>query len=144
MPVFATDPTSPYVVFDWLVFDWGFSVADIIPTLDRAIVEREFKRVEAGQAVAIIIDIKDIMTTVGERFDFNPATTPQIEIYDTVGVIKVAFTNMNFMGATGYYIYQHQTLSADVKGVYTARFKAINGTMTMLTDKMAVFEVTAQ
>lgn len=144
MPSFAVDPTSPYVVFDWLVFDWGFSVADIIPTLDRAIVAPEFAKVEAGQAVAIVINIKDIMTTVGERFDFNPATTPQIEIYDPVSTIKVTFTNMNFVGVTGYYNYQHQTLLADVKGPYTARFKAINGTMTMLTDKMVVFEVTAQ
>lgn len=144
MPVFATPPTSSYVVYDPNVFDWGFAVMDVIPTLNKAIIEREFAVVEAGQAVAVVINIQDIMTTVGQRFNFDPDTTPQIELYDPAGEELVAFTDMNFIGVTGYYNYQYQTTVDSIAGMYTARFTAENGTMTMLTDKMAVFKVTAQ
>lgn len=143
MPVFANDPTSPYVVFDWNTFDWGFSVADIIPVFNKIIMERGFQLVEAGQAVTLLASIQDIMTTPGEKYQYNPSTTPQVQIFNPDGTEKVAFTNMNFI-ATGLYNYQHQTLVSDQKGVYTARFKAITGTMTGLTDRLAVFKVTVQ
>ena len=143
MPSFASNPTSPSVTYDWNVFDWSFSVMDVIPTFEMVIMEREFQLVEAGQAVTLLCSIQDIMTTPGQRFQFNPGTTPQIEIYNPGGTTKVVFTNMNFV-STGVYNYQHQTLAADEKGVYTARFKAVNGTMTGITDKVNVFKVTAQ
>jgi len=143
MPSFAANPTSPSYAFDFNVFDWSFMVMDIIPTFVKIIMEREFQLVEAGQAVTLLASIQDIMTTVGERFNFDPGTTPQIEIYNPNGTTKVAFANMNFV-STGLYNYQHQTLVTDQIGLYTARFKAVNGTMTGLTDKLLVFEVTAQ
>lgn len=133
--------TFPY---DPLVFAWGFDVADEIPVFNQVLIQREFKKVEAGQAVAFQVNIQDLTTSLGQRFNFDPATTPQVEIYNPNGSTKVAFTNMSFFGLTGYYTYQHQTLINDAIGIYTARFKAINGSMTSLTDKIAMFEVTSQ
>ena len=144
MPSFATQPpTAPTYAFDFNAFDWSFLVMDIVPTFNKIIMEREFQLVEAGQAVTLLCNIQDIMTTPGQRFNFNPGTTPQIEIYNPDGTTKVTFANMNFISA-GFYNYQHQTLVNDQKGIYLARFKAINGTMTGLTDKIAVFKVEAQ
>jgi len=143
MPSFANDPTSVQVAFDWNVFDMGFSVMDVVPIFNKIIMEREFQVVEAGQAVTLLASIQDIMTTPGQRFQFNPGTTPQIEIQNPDGTVKVAFANMNFV-STGLYNYQHQTISTDQKGIYTARFKAVNGTMTGLSDKVNVFKVTPQ
>lgn len=143
MPVFAATPTSNSYAFQSDTFTWGFMVMDVVPTFNKIIMEREFQIVEAGQAVTLVCHIQDIMTTIGERFDFNPSTTPQIEIYNPDGTTKVAFANMNAV-STGFFNYQHQTLAADQKGVYTARFKAVNGTMTGVTDKLAVFKVEAQ
>lgn len=139
MPSFASNPTTS--VFDWNVFEWGFHVMDVIPNFTRLIVQREFKRVLAGQAVTIECYIEDLMTTPGERFPFNPATTPQIKIYKPDDTVALAYTNMNFSGVTGNYNYQHQILSADQKGFYKAQFKAVNGTMTGETEQVVVFEV---
>ena len=144
MPSFATQPpTAPSYAFQYDAFDWSFMVMDIVPTFNKVIVEREFQAVEAGQAITLVINIQDIMTTLGQRFNFNPGTTPQVEIYNPDGTTKVAFANMNFV-LTGIYNYQHQTVSSDQKGDYLARFKAVNGTMTGLSDKMRVFRVEAQ
>ncbi len=139
---FANNPTSASVGFDWNSFSWGFAIMDVIPTVNKAIMEREFQKVEAGQAVALIINLQDIMTSPGQRFNFDVTTQPQIEIYNPDNTTKVAFVNMNHIGQVGYYNYQHQTLTTDFTGIYTARFKSVNGTMTCLTDKMVVFEIT--
>ena len=144
MPFFATQPpTSPTYAFQYDAFDWSFMIMDIVPTFNKIIMEREFLLVEAGQAVTLLCNIQDVITTPGQRFNFNPGTTPQLEIYNPDGTTKVTFANMNFVSA-GFYNYQHQTISTDQKGIYTARFKAVNGTMTALTDKIVVFKVEAQ
>lgn len=144
MPSFASDPSSDYVVFDYNVFDWSMAIMDVIPTLNKVIMEREFYIVEQGQAVNIVINIQDIMSTVGARYNFDPDTTPQIEIYNPDGSVAVVLTNMNFLSITGMYGYQHQTDDESQQGAYTARFTAVNGTMTMLTDKIHIFTVTEQ
>lgn len=140
MTIFATQPTSPYYAFHDEVFDWSFEIMDIVPTFDRVLMEREFQLVRAGQAVTVIASIKDIMTTPGQRYQFNPGTTPQIQLYNPDGTVKVAWVNMVFI-ATGLYNYQHQTTTSDQLGNYTAQFRATNGTMTGITDKLLVFEI---
>ena len=134
---------SDYIVFDPNVFDWSFAIMSIIPTFNKIIMEREFQRVEAGQAVALICSIQDIITTPGQRFQFNPSLTPQVIIHNPDNTVKVGTTNMVFV-STGVYIYQHQTLSTDMIGFYTARFSAVDGSMTGITDRVVVFEVTSQ
>lgn len=131
---------SDYVAFDSNVFDWSSSIMNIIPTFNKIIMEREFQRVEAGQAVAILCSIQDIMTTPGQRFQFDPTITPQIIIYNPDNSIRVGWTNMTFV-STGVYIYQYQTLPTDSLGIYTAQFQAIDGSMTGITDNVAIFEV---
>jgi hypothetical protein len=140
MPTFADDPTSAYLAYDWEAFDWSFEVMDIVPTFDEVIVYREFAVVAVGQAVTVVAHIQDIMTTLGQRYNFDPDTTPQITIYNPDGSVAVATTDMNFV-AVGYYNYQHQTLVTDQLGVYTAVFKAVNGTMTGTTAPLSVFKV---
>lgn len=140
-PVFATDPLT--AVFDWNVFDWSFHIMDAIPTVNKVIVERGFRKVEQGQAVHVVVNIQDIMTTPGARYDFNPGTTPQIEIYNPDRTVKVALSNMVYLARTGHYGYQHQTDADDQVGIYTGRVKAVNGSMTAMSDLMVLFEVTA-
>jgi hypothetical protein len=141
MPEFDNNPTSDYVVFDPGVFEWGFIVMDIIPDFTRIIVSREHRKVEAGQAVIIECQIEDVMTTPGQRFPFNPDTTPQVKLYKPDGTLYQDWTNMNFSGVTGYYNYQKQTATNADKGKYSGQFKAVNGTMTGQTEIMELFEV---
>lgn len=167
---FTNNPTSISVGFDWNSFSWGFAMMDAIPTVNKTIIEREFQRVEIGQAIALIINLQNIMTSPGQRFNFDVFTPPQVEIYNPDNTVKVPFADMNHIGQVGYYNYQHQTtlggtfgggfdplsfdplsfatttfiIAADQTGIYTARFQAVNGTMTCFTDKMVVFEVTAR
>lgn len=138
MPVFATNPTA--AVFDYHVFDFAFDIADIIPSFNLIVMEREYQDIEADQAVSILASIQDVMSTPGQRYQFDPTNTPQIQIYDPLGAVKVAWIDMNFVDI-GLYNYQHQSLTTDLSGTYTAQFKAINGTMTALTSKIAVFTI---
>ena len=143
MPTFASNPTSNSVAFDWLAFDWSFAIMDVIPTFDKIAMLRHFQLVEEGQFVGIFCYIVDIMTTPGSVYNFNPQTTPQVELYTPDGAMLVSFTNMSNI-STGVYKYLHQTLLGQQKGLYTGRFKAINGTMTGLSEELALFKVTEQ
>ncbi len=135
-------PPSTYIAFDPNVFDWSFSIMSIIPTFNKVVMEREFQKVEFGQAVNILCSIQDIITTPGQRFQFNPSTIPQVQLYNPDNTIKFAWSNMTFV-STGIYVYQHQTLTTDPIGIYTAQFMAVDGTMTGRTDKRNVFEITS-
>jgi hypothetical protein len=112
---------------------------DIIPAFDKIIIERNFQKIALGQAVSLICSIQDITTTPGQHFQFDPSVTPQIEIFNPDNTIKVGFSNMTFI-STGVYGYEHQTLYSDQIGMYTARFKAVDGTKTGITNKRVVFQ----
>ena len=108
------------------------------PVFEKAIVLRSFKKVKLGQAVTISVNIKDILTSPGQRISASSFVLPQIQLYNPDGTVKVSFVNMNWTDA-GFYIYQHQTLNTDMAGLYSVRFRAVNITSTALTDKLVAF-----
>lgn len=160
MPFFDTLPLTN--VYDSNVFDWSHHIMDIVPTFNKVIMEREFQLVKLGQAVTLLCNVQDIMTTPGQRFQFDPDNRPEIQVYNPDDTIRVAWATMNFV-ATGQYNYQLQTLGPgytvvfdelvfdedvfatetvlDVVGVYTAHFRAQHGTMKGITARVVVFEV---
>lgn len=136
MASFAADPVNP--PFDYNVFDWTFLMADIIPIFENIDVYPINRIIEQGQAVVVVCRILDTMTTPGAKLLFDPGTTPQIQIFNPDDTTKVALTDMNFV-STGLYNFQHQTLTSDTIGVYTALFTAVDGTMTGLTERYSIF-----
>lgn len=125
--------------FQLNAFQWSFQVADVIPAFIEIIVPREFQRIQLGQDCFVTVKIADIYTTLGIRELFNPASTPQIQIYNPDGTIKTAFTNMTFI-STGTYGYQHTTSASDQSGEYTAQFRATNGTVDSITLQQVIFK----
>jgi hypothetical protein len=147
-------------VFDPNVFDFStFDTTDLVPTLYKVEVMREFRKVSEGQDVPITIWIQDSTTTPGRRFFFNPSKPPEVEIRGPDGSIIVPFTVMRNTGLGTYtYIYTHWVseifdfltfhstvfdISTPVTtyGIYTGRFQCINGNSQMHSKSMVLFEV---
>src|SRR5205809_7606553 len=99
-------PTT--AVFDRNVFGTGFDNFDIVPTVVRVSVHRNMQHIAAGQAVSIVIHVADVMSTPGKQYSFNPASLPEIQIYDPLGGIVVDFTVMDNINV-GVYRYTYQT-----------------------------------
>jgi len=144
MPAFAVPPSSLYAAFDPVAFDFAFAIFDAIPVFNKTIIPRGMQKVEAGQAIAIMVQVQTVMSLIGERFNFNPDHNPDVQLYNPDGTVKVAWSSMNYIGNVGYYIYQHQTIQADQVGSYSGRFRATNGSMTALSDLQVLFTVTVQ
>lgn len=94
-----------------------------------------------GTGVYIQIHIKDANQTTEQLF--NPDTSITITIYNPSGVAVVtdgAMTNESL----GTYGYNYQTTTGSPVGLYTAKFKAVNGSVTGLTHPIGVFLLRAE
>ena len=129
MPTFPATPTSNSYAFDHLAFDWAFSVMDVVPTFNKIAMQRGFKKIARGQAITIHAYIEDIMTTPGLRFPMDPTSLPTVTLYNPDGTLYLAESNMTKV-SIGVYEYRLQTTVNDQVGLYSAKFKAVNGTMT--------------
>ena len=129
-------------IFDKGVFSFSFDVVDIVPILLRVNVKDVLQRIEAGQAVVIIIHIGDQTTTYGRTYLFNPGEFPEITLYKPDNTVLLAATDMDQI-EQGIYRHRQQTSVTDLAGAYSAVFTAVNGSMTMKSRKHVVYTITA-
>jgi len=127
--------------FDKNAFDVGaFDALYATPLLFKVSISRENRKVALGEAVEVSIELHAV-TSDGKRTGLNTANPPTINIYKPDYTLLVTAVNMYNSGRVGVYGYQHQVLTTDGKGSYTASFKVINGDRTMQSDQMVIFEV---
>jgi hypothetical protein len=131
-------PTT--AVLDGNVFGFAFDVVDIIPSLLKVVVERESRKIAAGQAVEVAIHLIDISTTPGRRYPFTPLQPPNIEIFDPLDVVILTITDMRQVG-DGVFSYSYQTIQNFISGDYSAIFRCTNGDYDMVTKKHVIFTI---
>ncbi len=129
-------PTT--AVFDKLVFSFGFDIADIVPTILRVGLERQYYKIAPGQSVPVTLYIIDTNTTPNRRFMFTPAVGPFITIYSPSDTQYLAVTLMP-QRETGVFTYTCQTATTDELGSYSAIFTATNGDEEMVSKKHHIF-----
>ncbi len=127
-------------VFDKLVFDFGFDIVDIIPVILKAVVDRQYYHIAAGQEAAVTLYVIDNMTTPGKRYLFNPALGPYINIFKPDNTQFLAATAMPQV-ETGVFTYTVFTTPTDQLGPYSAIFTATNGDVAMVSRKYHLFTI---
>ena len=128
-------PTFDPLVFDEAMFDASWQT----PSMFKVSIEREFVRVVVGQSVPVVLYICESSSTIRNKILFDPATVPQVEMFNPQG-FTIVFANMINMGM-GIYKYTYTVQVGDPVGIYTAAFRATNGDKTMQTTRLALFEV---
>lgn len=128
-------------VFDVNVFDFAFDVVDVIPALLKVVVERPYRAIAAGQGIAVVVHLIDNTTTPGRSFPFNPVTLPTIEIFSPEDISILAESYMRQIG-DGVFSYSYQTAPSHQVGNYSAIFRCVNGSKTMMTKKHVVSVIT--
>ena len=128
-------------VFDSNVFDAGiFDATDITPLLFKVEVAPESKKVQQGESIVITITWVNRETTQGRAFLFDPGEIPQIQLYKPDATVLLAYANM-YNVTTGRWSYGYNISGSADLGFYGAKFKAINGTKTVFTPIIKIFEV---
>jgi len=128
-------------VLDPLVFDVGmFDAAYAVPFMQKAVMQRGFRRSSGGNTVPLLLYIQQGDTTPGRLYSLDPETSTQIQVYSPDGTIKTAYTNMVNKGL-GIYEAVVPTSSSDPKGQYSADFKMVNGDKQTTTEKVRIFEL---
>jgi hypothetical protein len=128
-------------VLDRNVFDFGFHIADTLPTVWKISVAREFQQIQAGQTIGITVHIMDTTTTYGHSFPFNPGVPPTMTLYDPEGVVILGSPFSMSQIGIGVYTYIYASQVTDPLGIYTAQFHASNGSVQMITRKSGVFTI---
>lgn len=121
-------------VFDSSIFDGRYTV----PLLRNVKVEPEARYIVAGGNITMSIHLMNAETTYGRRYNLDPESAPQIEIMQPNGILRIPFTPMQYL-SQGRYFYTLLTVSADIPGAYSARFKVINGDKVLLSRFMVIF-----
>jgi hypothetical protein len=128
-------------VLDPLVFDVGmFDAAYAVPFMQKAVMQRGYRRTVSGNTVPVLLYIQQGDTTPGRLYSLNPETSTQIQVYNPDGTIKTAYTSM-VNKSLGIYEAVILTASGDPKGQYQGDFKMINGDKTTVTEKVRLFEL---
>src|SRR6266446_2508435 len=105
-------PALDKLVFDVGVFDGLYA----IPLLYKVSINREHRKVAAGEAVEITIHIQGGISN-GQRYSLNPATLPTINIYKPDFTLLVTAADMYNNGEVGLFTYQHQVSVNDVRSI---------------------------
>lgn len=124
------------VVFDPVVFDKAiFDSLEITPVVGKIEVPEPMQVAAFGQIVSIFAYIYNVESTPNHAFPVSTPTPPQIEVYDPLDTISVAFTDMTWIDE-GICMYQYQIPSVGFTGAYACRVKTLNGSKSSITEKV--------
>lgn len=126
------------VVFDPLVFDFGFDSVDIVPVILKVQVDRQYSKVTIGQSVPITLYIINNSSTPNRRFMFTPPEAPTITIFTPTNVEVVTDDPMPQRGV-GVFTYICHTTLLSTLGLYSAVFAVESGTAGMVSKKYGLF-----
>jgi len=113
--------------------------ATVVPAVVSVPMDRQSKKISAGQTVPIGIQIKDI-GIFGVSTLLDPTEIPTISIINPLDIEVVTDAVMSFI-SKGRYTYYHITDTSNALGQYMATFNVVNLNEAARLERVGVFVI---